>query len=83
MKVTIDTTDLKTLVDGLNNAILAYKDIRNAVYICGHVPNDIDKKWEPLVGDNFYSLTDELDRRLEALYEVYEQLVKYEEEIMK
>lgn len=74
MNITITVNDLQTLVDALNNAIIAYKDIRNVIYVCGCYPESLDEKWEPLIGDSFETVTEVFDKRLEVLYEVYEQL---------
>ena len=78
MNITITVNDLQTLVDALNNAIIAYRDIRNVISVCGCYPQNLDEKWEPLIGDSFETATEVFDKRLTALNQVYTQLLEME-----
>ena len=81
MKIELDINDLKTTIDGLNNAIIAYNDIRNAIYIMGGIPDGISQKWEPLiVGKSLENLTEKIDERLKELKYIYQQLKDKEKE---
>jgi hypothetical protein len=76
MKIELEVENLKTLIDALNNAIISYNDIRTAVLLGCHV----DIKWEPLIGNNFNTLTSKFDERLTILHDIYKQLVVKESE---
>ena len=74
MKVELDIEDLKTTIDGLNNAFIALADIRNSMFFSCDVP----EKWEFLKGDNLDNVTEKIDKRLNALKTLYNQLTKVE-----
>lgn len=81
MKIELDINDLKTTIDGLNNAIIAYNDIRNAIYIMGGIPDGISEKWKPfIVGKSLENLTEKFDERLKELKYIYQQLEDKEKE---
>jgi hypothetical protein len=69
-KITLEVEDISTLLDGLNNAMIAYDDIIWAIYLCCKIPS----KLEPLKSLPF----EQLRERLKALKDVYEQLIKIE-----
>ena len=78
MKVELEIEDLTTLIDGLNNGIIALTDIRNGIFLFGGLPSDMSSKWEPLVGTEFDNLTEKIDIRLNALKKIYNQLCELE-----
>ena len=78
MKIELEVDDLTTLIDGLNNAIIALSDIRNGIFLMGGLPSDMSPKWNPLVGTSFDDLTKKFDDRLDALKNVYDQLCELE-----
>ena len=66
MKVTIEVEDLKTLIDGLNNAMVAYNEVVASIYLCCDIPS----KMFPLKEIPFENLR----KRQMALKNVYEHL---------
>lgn len=71
MKIELEVNDLKTLIDGLNNAIIAYNEVVVAINLCCDVPS----VFEPLKKIPFEILTD----RQKALRDIYLQLIQIEE----
>lgn len=71
MKIELEIDDLETTTNALNNALVAYHDVRNSIFFCC----DHDDKWDFLVGDSFDNLTDKFDERLKCLRTLYEQLL--------
>jgi hypothetical protein len=77
MDINIKIKDLETTIAGLNNAIVAYNDIRTTVLF----DLDVQPKWEKLiVKDDFQNATKKFDERLVALKQLYEQLIAIEKE---
>lgn len=76
MKVELEIDDLETTTKAVNNALVAYRDVRNSIFFCC----DYDNKWDFLVGDSFDNLTDKIDERLKCLRTLYDQLVNMESE---
>lgn len=74
IELEIDEKDLTETISALNNAILAYKDIRNAMFFYLDYPI----KWKFLQGDTEDTLTEKIDNRLNLLCNIYNQLIKYE-----
>ena len=73
MKIEIKTENLETLVSGLNNALIAYNDYVRMNFFFGLEKDNLPPKW--------YNLTiEEIDKRLEALHNLYSQLLKIEKE---
>lgn len=81
MKVELEINDLKTTIDGLNNAIIAYSDVRNGIWLMGGMPSDINPIWEKLLGNSLETLTEKFDIRLAELKNIYNQLIEKEKEI--
>ena len=79
MKIELEINNLKNLIDGLNNAIIAYADIRYAIWVMGGPNDSINPKWNSIIGDNSNNLTEKFDIRLKELRNIYEQLLKIEE----
>lgn len=71
MKIELEIDDLETTTNAVNNALVAYHDVRNSIFFCC----DYDNKWDFLVGDSFDNLTDKIDERLKCLHTLYEQLL--------
>ena len=77
MKIELEVDNLESLTTALNNAIVSYNDIRNAVFFgCA-----VDKKWDPLIGNNFDNLTTKFDERLVILHNIYKQLITKEQNL--
>lgn len=74
MKVELEIEDLKTTIDGLNNAYVALNDIRTGIFLCCEIP----EKFKFLESDNVDNLTEKIDPRLKAVRDIYDQLLKYE-----
>ena len=70
MKIEIEVEDLKTLIDGLNNAIISYNEVVMALYLCCEVPSRL----APLKTIPF----EDLRERQKALGAIYEQLIQIE-----
>ena len=81
MKVELEIDDLKSTIDGLNNAIIAYADIRNSIWLMGGIPSDINQIWGKLLGNSLETLTEKFDIRLTELKNIYNQLIEKEKEI--
>ena len=71
-KITLEVEELKTLVDGLNNAIIAYNEVVMALYLCCEVPSCL----APLKLIPFENLRE----RQKALGDIYKQLEQIEKE---
>ena len=72
MEIKIKVEDLKTLIDGLNNAIIAYNEIVNSIELYCDIPSKmLPLKKVPL---------ENLRKRQEALKTVYEQLIEIEKD---
>ena len=80
MKIELEVKNFDNFIFGLNNAIIAYKDIRNAIWLFGGICDGVNSKWEPLIGDSMDNLTDIFDKRLDELLNIYKQLEKIEKE---
>ena len=74
MKVELEIEDLKTTIDGLNNAYVALNDIKTAIFLGYEIP----EKFKFLEGTEFNNLTEKIDPRLKAVRDIYDQLLKYE-----
>lgn len=72
MKIEIEIKDLKSTLDGLNNALHAYNDLIFAITIGCEIP----KKYNGLKKLN----ENELNYRLNCTRELYEQLLTIEME---
>ena len=71
MKVELEIEDLKTTIDGLNNAYIVLNDIRTGILLGLEIP----EKFNFLKGT---ALTEKIDPRLLAVRDLYNQLLKYE-----
>lgn len=71
MKIELEIDDLETTTNALNNALVAYRDVRNGIFFCC----DYDSKWDFLVGDSFDNLTSKIDERLKCLRTLYDQFI--------
>lgn len=83
MKIEIEINDLKNFSKALNNAYIAYKDIRNAIWIMGYCPEGVDPKWEKLINKNITNIneiTSIFDKRLVELKNVLNQIEQKEKE---
>lgn len=74
MKVELEIEDLKTALDGLNNAYVALNDIRAAILLGCSIP----EKFNFLKGTSLDDLTEKIDPKLKAVRDIYDQLLKYE-----
>jgi len=74
LKVELEIEDLKTTIDGLNNAYVALNDIRTGIFLGLEIP----EKFKFLEGTSFDDLTEKIDPRLKAVRDLYNQLLKYE-----
>ena len=74
MKIELEIEDLKTTIDGLNNAYVALNDIRSGILLGCEIP----AKFKFLEGTSFDDLTEKIDPRLKAVRDLYNQLLKYE-----
>lgn len=73
MKIELEVADVKTVVDAINNATIAYGDIVSCIILDCEVP----LKFQPLsnVSD------EELTKRFNCLKDIYEQLLSIEKEV--
>ena len=71
MKIEIEVLDIKTAVDAINNAAIAYGDVINKVMLCCDIPNRL----EPLKNIS----EEELTKRFNCLKQIYEQLEAIEQ----
>jgi len=74
LKVELEIEDLKTTIDGLNNAYVALNDIRTGFLLGLETP----EKFNFLKSTTLDGLTEKIDPRLSAVRDLYNQLVKYE-----
>ena len=74
MKIELEVEDLKTTIDGLNNAYVALNDIRTGILLGLRIP----EKFKFLEGTSIDDLTEKIDPRLLAVRDLYNQLLKYE-----
>ena len=83
MKIEFDIPEenFSELISALNNALLAYNDVRTGVYLMGGLPENAHRRWESLIGNNFDNLTETFDKRISLLKDLYFQLLKQEEKI--
>lgn len=79
MKIELEIDDLKTTIDGLNNAIIAYNDFIRMPIFFNLEKDKLDPKWHPLVEEEkSLERTSKIDKRLKSLKSLYEQLVSLE-----
>ena len=79
-EITIKVNDLKTLIDGLNNAYIALNDIRTGLFLFGgKLPLDINEKWRFLESSSEHP-TEKIDSKLIAIKNLYDQLINIEKE---
>ena len=71
MKIELEIEDLKTTIDGLNNAYIVLNDLRTGILLGLEIP----EKFNFLKGT---ALTEKIDPRLLAVRDLYNQLLKYE-----
>lgn len=69
-KIIIETNDVSTLINGLNNAIIAYNEVVNSIYLGCEIP----LKLHPLKNIPF----EKLRERQHSLKDVYMQLIEIE-----
>lgn len=84
MKIEIEIDNLIEFSKALQNSLIAYEDIRNAVWIMGCVPNDIDSKWEKLINrdaTDINGITSIFDKRIIELKNVLKQIEQKEKEL--
>lgn len=78
MKLTIEVDDPSLLLDGLNNAIIAYNDIVSAFFLGCDVP----EKWRTLEkGRSYDELISLLKTRMSILRSVYDQIENFLNEV--
>lgn len=70
-KITIEIDDVSTLIDGLNNAIIAYNEVVGSIMLCCEVPLILS----PLKQIPF----EKLRERQQCLNDLYKQLIKIEQ----
>ena len=70
IKYNIDVNDLTNLIDGLNNAILAYKEVIDEMYF-GFAVSSKFKEFENIPIENLY-------KRLDSIKQLYDQLINFE-----
>lgn len=76
MVIEIETKNLKNLIDGLNNAIISLNDTYSEVKLqC--VNSNFAIKINDAINENKLK-EDDLDKRFEELYYLYEQLLEVE-----
>lgn len=73
MEIKININNLETFIAALNNAIIAYNDIR-APFFFGIEEENLNSKWYENTGLNYEILTE----RIEELKYVYDQLLELE-----
>lgn len=73
MKIEIEVSDIKTAVDAINNAAIAYGDIISTIMIGCAIP----KALEPLTNIS----EEELTKRFNCLKQIYGQLEEIEKNI--
>lgn len=73
MEIKINVNNLETFISALNNAIIAYNDIR-APFFFGIEKENLDSKWYENTSLNYEILTE----RVEELKYVYDQLLELE-----
>lgn len=73
MEIKINVNNLETFISALNNAIVAYNDVR-APFFFGIEKENLDPKWYENTNLNYEILT----KRLEELRYVYDQLLELE-----
>lgn len=79
MKLEIEVDDLETFVSAVNNAMVAYNDIRSAIYLFGYVPEGINMKWDTICNhDDPMNITEKFDKQLNELKNFYKQLEEIE-----
>lgn len=71
MKIEIEVSDIKTAVDAVNNAAIAYGDVVSKIILCCDIP----KSLEPLKNLS----EEELTKRFNCLKQIYEQLEAIEQ----
>ena len=74
MKIELEIEDLKTTIDGLNNAYVALNDIRAGILFECEIP----EKFSFLKSTSLDNPTEKIDPRLSAVRDLYNQLLKYE-----
>lgn len=73
MKIEVDVDDITLFADALNNAVAAYGDILFGIFIGCEIPSKLEKLKEiPF---------DELQKRFDCIKNVYEQVLKIENDI--
>ena len=84
MKIEIEIDNLIEFSKALQNSLIAYTDIRNAIWIMGCVPNNIDPKWGRLINQdatNMDEITSIFDKRIIELKNVLKQIEQKEKEL--
>lgn len=71
MKIEIEVSDIKTAVDAINNAIIAYGDVISKIMLCCDIPTIL----EPLKQLS----EEEITKRFNCLKQIYEQLESIEQ----
>lgn len=72
-EIKINVNDLETFISALNNAIIAYNDVR-ASFFFGIEEENLNSKWYKNTNLNYEILT----KRIEELKYVYDQLLELE-----
>ena len=83
MKIEIEINNISDFAAGLNNAIIAYNDIRRGIFLFAGLPEGMDPKWETVISHNPedpLDVTSIMDARLNELKKVYNQIEKIERE---
>jgi len=77
MKIELEYSpeELTTVLDGLNNAIIAIQKIYSALNLGCRVPSE----FELMAEKDYEELEQLISFRLKALYKLYQELLNYEE----
>jgi hypothetical protein len=84
MKIEIEIDNLMEFSKALQNSLIAYTDIRNAIWIMGCCPEGVDPKWEKLINQdatNMNEITSIFDKRIIELKNVLKQIEQKEKEL--
>ena len=80
MKYVIETDDLKTLLDGLNNAIVCLGQVGSCLElgVDSSIPTSINDMLEKRCGDDDTAKAELISKRFNAVKDLYKQLLKEE-----
>lgn len=78
MKIELEVSDISLATDAINNGLIALDDIRAEIFLMGYSKQHA--KFNKLAGNNFDNPTETLDKRLDELKFIYDQLLDIEKE---